>query len=297
MTNLRTTQKPNPLANFMRKPKLLLKLPSNGAYWPQGSLLLSETKEIPVYSMTAKDELIIKSPDALLNGQGIVDVIQSCVPSVKDAWKTPNIDLDAILIAIRIATYGNIVPVKYVEPVTALNKVENVDLTKILDYLTENDVSWDDAVVINDELTCYVRPLTFKHISMTTIKSFETQRLMESVNNDQIPDDKKLEIFNQSFKVMTSITLDLVGDAIDAVDTPAGAVTDRKFIREFLENADKTVFQKVQDHISTMKDKYGIQPIEVTASPEQIEKGVPEKFNIELSVISSDFFNNDNDKQ
>lgn len=294
MTNLRSTQRQNPLANFMRKPKLLLKLPSNGAYWPEGSLILSESKEVPVYSMTAKDELAIKSPDALLNGQGIVDVIQSCIPAIKDGWKIPNIDLDALLIAIRIATYGEITSVKYVEPVTGLNKIAQVNLAEILEEITSReDVSWDDAVSIDNELTCYVRPLTYKHITMTTMKSFETQRLMESVNNDQISDEKKLEIFNQSFKVMTAITLDLVADTIEAVDTPDGAVTDKKFIREFLENADKTVFQKVQDHIGSMKNKYGLQPIKISATSEQIAAGVPETFEIELSVISSDFFNND----
>ena len=91
----------NPLSMFMRQPKIYIKLPSGGLFWPNGSLELSETGEYPVYSMTAKDELMLKVPDALMNGQAIVDVIQHCVPNVKNAWKIPTIDLDIILIAIR----------------------------------------------------------------------------------------------------------------------------------------------------------------------------------------------------
>ena len=57
--------------------------------------------------MTAKDELSMQSPDALLSGQTTVDLIQSCVPNIKNAWLIPTVDLDYILIAIRRATYGN----------------------------------------------------------------------------------------------------------------------------------------------------------------------------------------------
>ena len=96
----------NPLAKHFRQPQLYLKLPSQGKWYPQGSIDMPVTGELPVYPMTAKDELILQTPDALLNGQSTVEVIQSCVPSIKDAWKMPSIDLDAVLIAIRQATYG-----------------------------------------------------------------------------------------------------------------------------------------------------------------------------------------------
>ena len=93
---------PNPLASFMRQPKIYIRLPSQGEFWPAGSLAASETGEYPVYSMTAKDELTMKTPDALLNGQATVDMIKSCVPSIVNPWHMPSIDLDAVLVAIRI---------------------------------------------------------------------------------------------------------------------------------------------------------------------------------------------------
>ena len=85
--------KNNPLAGLMRQPKIYIKLPSGGEFWPKGSIDMPENGELPVFSMTAKDELMIKIPDALVNGQAIVDVIQNCIPSIKNAWSTPNIDL------------------------------------------------------------------------------------------------------------------------------------------------------------------------------------------------------------
>ena len=56
--------------------------------------------------MTAKDEMAFKTPDAMINGQSTVDVIKSCVPNLLDPWKMVNYDTDAVLLAIRIATYG-----------------------------------------------------------------------------------------------------------------------------------------------------------------------------------------------
>jgi len=112
-----TVPSTNPLKNYFRQPKLFLSLPSKGKYYPEGSLEVSESGEYPVFSMTAKDELSLKTPDALINGQSTVDVIQSCIPSIKNAWKMPSLDLDAALIAIRIATYGEMMTVSTKVPV------------------------------------------------------------------------------------------------------------------------------------------------------------------------------------
>jgi len=71
---------PNPLINYFRQAKIYLTLPSGGKYYKEGSLELTESGELPVMPMTAKDELALKTPDALLSGQATVDLIQSCIP-------------------------------------------------------------------------------------------------------------------------------------------------------------------------------------------------------------------------
>jgi hypothetical protein len=97
----------NPLSKFFRQPSIYMSLPSGGAYWPEGTLDMPPTGELPVYPLTSRDEITLRTPDALLNGQGVVDVIQSCVPNIKNAWKMPSTDVDAVLLAIRIASYGH----------------------------------------------------------------------------------------------------------------------------------------------------------------------------------------------
>ena len=66
------------LKKYQRQPKLYIDLPSQGKYYSEGSLTKHE--EIEVYSMTASDEIIIKTPDALLNGEATARIIANCVP-------------------------------------------------------------------------------------------------------------------------------------------------------------------------------------------------------------------------
>ena len=96
----------NPLSQYFRQPKVYMRLPSQGKFYTQGGLDRSSTGDYAVYAMTAKDELMFKTPDALLSGQSTVEVIKSCIPAITDPWSMPSIDLDASLVAIRIATYG-----------------------------------------------------------------------------------------------------------------------------------------------------------------------------------------------
>ena len=80
-------QKKNPLASFYRQPKIYVKLPSKGEFYPPGSLDVSANGEYPVYAMTAKDELLFKTPDALLSGQSTVELIKSCIPAITNPWQ------------------------------------------------------------------------------------------------------------------------------------------------------------------------------------------------------------------
>ena len=97
----------NPLAKFFRQPAIYARLPSGGKNWPNGTINMPANSELPILPMTAIDEITYRTPDALFNGEAVTGVIQSCVPSIKNAWATPSIDLDTILVAIRIASYGH----------------------------------------------------------------------------------------------------------------------------------------------------------------------------------------------
>lgn len=97
----------NPLSQYFRQPAIYIKLPSQGNFYPDGALVAMPNGEYPVLPMTTLDEITYRTPDALFNGQAVVSVIESCMPNIKKGWAVPAVDLDTILVAIRIATYGN----------------------------------------------------------------------------------------------------------------------------------------------------------------------------------------------
>jgi hypothetical protein len=96
----------NPLQKYFRQPKLYISLPSKGMFYAEGALV-GDPNNFPILAMTGMDEILMKTPDALLNGEATVKIIESCCPYIKNAWSIPSIDLDSILIGIRIATYGD----------------------------------------------------------------------------------------------------------------------------------------------------------------------------------------------
>lgn len=278
----------NPLSAYMRQPKIYIRLPSNGNWWPAGSIDITETGEFPVYSMTAKDELIFKTPDALMNGQAMVDVIQSCIPNIKNAWEIPSIDLDTILIAIRIATYGEKMSFSHKVPVIDEELDFDLDLRILLDQQSQN--VWIDQLVINEEFIIFIKPVSYKNITQASIKTFETNRILMVVNDDSIPDHKKLEIFNTSFNMLTNATITLVGESIFKVVTSEFEVTDKNHILEFIQNVDKEVFVKIQDHINELKTKNELKPLEFSTTEEQQNKGAPATYKVPLNFNNSDFF-------
>jgi hypothetical protein len=278
----------NPLANYMRQPKIYITLPSGGNYWSPGSLTMTETGEFPVFSMTARDELLFKTPDALMNGQSMVDVIQSCVPNIKNAWAMPTIDLDVILIAIRMATYGNKMPFSHKIPVINEEVDFDVDLGVLLNQQQKNN--WVEQVAISPDFIVYVRPLTYKHLTQTSIKSFETNRILNMSNDSSITDERKLEIFNESFTKLTNVTVDLMSESIFKIVTQDAEVTDKKFIAEFVANADKDLFKTVQDHLTTLKESNDLKPLEFATTEEQQADGAPASYKVPINFNNSDFF-------
>lgn len=281
--------KNNPLAGFMRQPKIYIKLPSGGNYWAPKSLEMTETGELPVYSMTAKDELMFKTPDALLNGQAVVDVVQSCMPNIKNAWAMPTIDLDTILISIRLATYGERMSFSAKIPVINEELDFDADLRQLLDRQYEQ-ISWEEVVKVRDDLVVLVRPLTYRHMTQVSIKSFEANRILTIVNDDSISDEKKLELFNSSFANLTQITVDLLAESIYKVIVQDTEVTDPRHIKEFVANADKDVFETIKKHLDMLKDQNTAKPFVINTTEEQQAAGAPATFEIPINFNNSDFF-------
>lgn len=96
----------NVLKKYFRQVKASANLPSRG-WWYDEDLIDAKPEAVPVLGYTAADEIMLLTPDKLITGESTYDIIRSCVPSIKDPKKLVKIDIDALMVAIKIATTGN----------------------------------------------------------------------------------------------------------------------------------------------------------------------------------------------
>lgn len=285
LPNVQITQAPlkkvNPLANYYRQPKLYIKLPSKGQYYPVGALDVAENGDYAVYAMTAKDELMLKTPDALLSGESTVQVIKSCIPAILDPWQMPTIDVDAALIAIRIATYGESMDVTASCPYCKEESKYSIPLTTMLNKAQAFE--WE-PVVDADPLVINIKPYNYQMLTKTSIKALEQQRILGIVTNDQMSEEEKLKKFNESFVKLTELTVDTLANVVASIESPEGVVTDRKEILEFMNNAPKEIFDKVQKAVGDLKEKVEMAP--QTSKCESCEK----EFTMPVTLDQSNFF-------
>ncbi len=274
-------EKKNPLAAYYRQPKIYVKLPSGGRFYAPGSLDVSVSGEYPVFSMTAKDEIMFKTPDALLSGQSTVEVIKSCIPAIIDPWQMPTIDVDFCLIAIRIATFGDSMEVGSVCPHCQEENSFDMNLTGWLDQYHGYD--YQDVVTVGD-LEVHLRPFSYREMSNTSIKTLEQQRIFSIVNDDTMTDEEKMAKFSESFTKLTDLTVDIVATCISKIVTPSGETSDVSFIKEFINNCPSDVFDTISKHLSAQKEKIDIKAQEVACGE------CSEPYLLPVTMDQSNFF-------
>jgi hypothetical protein len=271
----------NPLAGYYRQPKIFIRLPSEGSFYPPGSLDISQTGEYAVYAMTAKDELMFKTPDALINGQATVEVIKSCVPAIRDPWKMPSLDVDAVLIAIRVATYGQEMDVNADCPKCFERNDYVFNLVTYLHSLSSFKFTTSIEV---GPLTVNIRPYSYSETTKSSIKAIEQKRIFDIVNDDDIDEEEKLSRFSNSFIKLTELTVDVISGCITSIVTPEGEVSDAKLIAEFINNAPSDVFNKINEHVVGMKN-------DIEMSMQHVRcQSCDHEFDVNLTIDQSNFF-------
>ena len=276
-SNLSGPIEPNPLQKHFRSPAIQLKLPSQGHYWEQGALDPTITGEYPVYPMTAKDEMLFNNPDALLNGQGVVDVIKSCIPAIKNPWAIPNIDLDVILIAIRIASYGEKMEFfSTCENCQSENNYE-ADLKVFVDRPIDFTIFQETKTY--NSLTFAFKPQNYKTINTLNMETFNTERLVRVTQDQSLSDDEKITKVNEIFERLNDFTVSMLKDGIASITLDDGTVvTQPGFIDEFIRNTDRKTFKFIQDSITAIAESIKTNPLPMTCPECQHNYEVPFTF-------------------
>ena len=249
----------NPLQQYFRRPALYLKLPSGGHGYPAGTLDLPENGELPVYPMTAIDDITTRTPDALFNGTAIVELIKSCVPNIKDPWHVLSNDLDPILVAIRAASHGNLMEIETECPSCKEVAKYDINLSGILAGYQPGD--YDKPLQVGD-LTIKFKPLEYKDFNSVNLAQFEVQRAitdMDAVQDPELRGKKGAELLRK----INEVALNLLCITIEYIKTPQATVLDPKFIMEFLRNTDKETYDRIKDVNLDLRKTSETKPLEI----------------------------------
>jgi bacterioferritin-associated ferredoxin/predicted DNA binding CopG/RHH family protein len=190
----------------------------------------------------------------------VVNVIQSCVPNIKNAWAIPAIDVDTILISIRIASYGHSMDVSTKCPACNEEAEHGLDLRSVLDHMKSPDYQ---SVLKHGDLELYFKPMTYKDLNENNQMQFEEQRMLQSISDPNATEADKISAMSHALKKITEITVKAMALSIAAIKTPTALVTEKPFFDDFLKNCDKKLFAQIRDHVINLKAMSEIQPLDM----------------------------------
>lgn len=271
----------NPLAKYYRQPKIYLSLPSKGQWWPEGSIKGDPTN-LAVFGMTAMDEIMFKTPDALFTGESVVNVIKSCIPDIVDPWKMPQLDIDSVLMALRIATYGPKLNITFTckNPECKEHNDADLDLTSSLDYFSRLEYS---NVVYCDPLTIFLKPYNYREFTDVQMQTYELRRLLhQSTLSPNTEESGK--VLDEFYKKLGSVQAEGYKKQIHSIEADDAVVQDANQINEWIRNSEKKFFDSIKKHLEKQRGIWRIPEQKIKCAKCETENSV----SVELD--NSNFF-------
>jgi T4 bacteriophage base plate protein len=242
----------NPLAKYFRAPGIAVRLPSGGNFQPAGNVTFTPGGDVSVLPMRGADEMLMKSPDALMNGHAIEQTIKSCVPGILNPQLLPTPDVDAILLAIRAATYGDQMDIECTCPHCSTENAFAFSISAVLDSASELDPEY--PVRLDDNVLVYVRPFNLKASTKISMVAFQEARKMQLLDNGDVSEDEKQKALRNSFDNINVMNTDALASSVAAVVVPEGTIEDARMIREFVDNISTDWLNKIEEQLRVINE-------------------------------------------
>lgn len=188
-------------------PTELVELPSQGKFYPEGHPLHGK-QEIEIRQMTAKEEDLLTSRALLKKGIAIDRLISSIIVDKRINADSLLIgDRNAIIIATRIAGYGNMYETKVTCPACEATQDYNFDLHNHSTY--DGSEASDLGIVQNEDGTFNVRlPRTGVEACFRLMNGRDEKTLLASLQNQR---NSKVE--NNITRQLSTILVSVNGDS------------------------------------------------------------------------------------
>lgn len=245
----------NPLIMYNRRPPTYVSLPSGGKHYAIPPKLTVDG-ELAVYPLTAKQELLLKSPDSLLNGESMFQVLKHVAPDIQDPYQVPLCDLEAILIAMRLVSYGPTLDVDLSCPRCKQNNVRTVNLQQFIAKV--QPLADKYTVKLPNDLVVYLRPRNIKQNIQESLVTLEQERMVLSVSDETKSVEERAELYNKSMAYLTEKSVQNLAGYIYKVETPDGkSFDDHATIYEWVDQISIDEFKLIDAQVKKI-DQAGI---------------------------------------
>lgn len=241
----------NPLIQAYRKPNMYVTLPSGGRFY-KDKPKLSADNELAVYAMTARDELITKTPDALFNGEATVSLIKSCCPDIKEPNNMPVSDLLVILVGIRQASFGKDIDVDVKCPKCEHQNQLTLDASAMLSN-TKSTTS-DQECMIQDDIKVTCNPYTLADRTTLQVQQIKQQKMIASLADAKLDDKGRQELFGKTFVEIAELTVALITNSISSVNANGEVISDKEMIKEWLQTITKGDYDKIKNKVEELSE-------------------------------------------
>jgi len=226
----------NPLKQYFRQPNTYVRLPTQGRWYTPDDLTMAADGELAVYPMGAIDDILLNTPDAMLNGQALEKVVKNCVPDIKNVKRIMIPDLDAIFVAMKAASNNGKADYERKCPNCEHENTFELNCSSLLDTMTTVDVN-DTFIKFGNDLTIYVKPYDVEMRQLFIKKEFEEEKAIRALDlNKEMDEIEKASKLSESVDRIAQLTFNLVARSIEKIVIHAGdiTVTDPTHIREWL---------------------------------------------------------------
>ena len=242
----------NPLIQAYRKPALYIPLPSGGRFYKTAPKL-SVDNELAVYAMTARDELITKTPDALFNGEATISLLKSCCPDIVEPEGMPVGDLLVILIGIRQASYGTSIDMDVKCPKCDYQNQLSLDANVMLSKAKDTPI--EQAVSLPSEFKIICNPYTLMDRTTLQVQQIKQQKMIQGLENEELDDGARNELFGKTFVEIAELTVSLITNSITSVQgKETDVITDKALIKEWLNNITKSDYEIIRTKIEDLSE-------------------------------------------
>ena len=280
------TPAPNPLSRWMRQPEIYIRLPSQGYFSENNDYELSIDNELGIAAMTTSDDILLKSPEGLLNGESMATVIRSCAPGIKNVKKLPAPDVDAILLGIRLATYGDNMEFEVQCPECQTQNTYNTSLSYALENISLLESNY--PIKLNNELTVFIRPFYYEDSVKEALQRYHEAQALTLLSEADLEDLEKTKKYTESITKIADLMTELCASCVIKVIDPNNNQIEatREDVFEWVKNLSKKDAQKITDKVTEINNTGVNKEAEIVCNNEECKH----EWKAQISFDPSYFF-------